>query len=199
MEVVLAGDDLGLVRCDTLLLIAPLAGGLDSGLDGLGARVHGQDHVVPGQGAELLGQHRPLVVAEGARGQRKLAGLGDQGVDDAGMVVALVDGRIGAQAVEVLLAVDVPDPDALGLVDDDIQGMVIMGAVLVLDGDDLFAVHRCAPPVESRAPSALFQAPSAAFDRGCYYIMPFFPNRAENPRITWKCAYWSEDSFKPLC
>ena len=145
MEVVGAGDDLGPVLGHALFLIGPLARRLDGGLHGLGPRVHGQDHGVAGHLAKLLGQHGPLVVAEGPGGQGQLAGLLDEGPDDAGMAVALVDGRVGAQEVEVLAAFDVVHPDPLGLADDDVEGVVVVGAVEVFDQDEVFAVHVMAP------------------------------------------------------
>ena len=62
-----------------------------------------------------------------------------------GMPVALVDGRIGAQEVEILAAVDVAHPDPLGFADDDVQGMVVVGAVDIFDLDEILAVHVLAP------------------------------------------------------
>ncbi len=44
-----ADDDLGLVRGDALDLVAPLAGDLEGGLDGLGAGVHGHRHIEAGE------------------------------------------------------------------------------------------------------------------------------------------------------
>ena len=73
VEVVGADDDLGLPVGMPLHLVAPLARGLDRGLDGLGAGVHRQHRVVAGQLAELLVRERQLVVAEGAAGERDRA------------------------------------------------------------------------------------------------------------------------------
>ena len=112
VEVVGAGDDLGPVLGNALLLVGPLAGRLDGRFDGLGAGVHGQDHLVASQVAELLGQQRPLVVAERARSEGQLAGLLDRARTMRGDM-ALVDGRIAAQEVEVLAALDIVDPDPL--------------------------------------------------------------------------------------
>ena len=141
MEIVPAGDDLGRVLGQAFRLIGPLPGGLDRRLDGLRPRVHGQDHVVARQDAELPGQERPLIVAEGARGERHPPGLIFQGLDDSRVAVSLVHGRIGAQEIQVLAAVEVPDPDALGLVDDDVQRMVVVRAVFIFDGDEALGVH----------------------------------------------------------
>ncbi len=78
VEVVGADDDLGLAVGNAFDLVAPLARGLDRGLDGLGAGVHGQRHVEAGEVVQFFVEQRQLVVAEGARGQRDLAGLLDQ-------------------------------------------------------------------------------------------------------------------------
>ena len=56
VEVALHGDDGGLAGRDALDLVAPLAADLDRGLDGLGAGVHRQDHVLAGQPAQRLGE-----------------------------------------------------------------------------------------------------------------------------------------------
>ena len=122
-------------------LVAPLAHGLDARFDGLGAAVHRQGHVRVGQLAQLLVEEAQLVVAEGARGQGQLRGLLLHDRDDARVAVALVDGRIGRQAVEVALAVDVPDPDALAAGQHDVERLVVGGAVLLFQRDVVLRVH----------------------------------------------------------
>ena len=116
VEVVGADDDLGLVLRHALDLVAPLAHRLDRGLDRLGARVHRQDLVRAGQRRELLVEAAELVVAEGAAGQRQPAGLLDHRREDLRVAVALVDRRVGGEAVEVAVALDVGDPGALASV-----------------------------------------------------------------------------------
>jgi hypothetical protein len=49
------------------------------------------------------------------------------------MAMALVDGRIGSQAVEITLAVDVVHPDTLGALDDDVEGMIVVRSMLVFE------------------------------------------------------------------
>ena len=49
------------------------------------------------------------------------------------MAVALIDGGVGGEEVEVLAAVDVPDPGAGRALDDYVEGVVVMGAVSVLE------------------------------------------------------------------
>src|SRR5918992_2967489 len=68
------------------------------------------------------------------------------------MSMAEVQGRVGGQQVEVALALDVGDPGSLGLGYDDGEGMVVVGAVLLDERDQLgrrdprFRLH--APMIE---------------------------------------------------
>ncbi len=95
----------------------------------------------------------------------RLFGLGLEGLDDPGVAVALVDGRIGAQEIEVLLALDVPHPDPLGLADDDVQGVVVVGPVEVFDEDEVLAVHcYCSYDDDSVLSSAVYLAERAGFE-----------------------------------
>ena len=68
--------------------------------------------VIPKQRRNVLFVPGQRVVEEGARRERERAGLGHERVDDLGVAVALVDGGVGRQKVEVALAVDVPHVDA---------------------------------------------------------------------------------------
>ena len=61
-----ADDDFGLIGGDAFDLVAPLAGGLEGGLDGLGAGVHGERHLEAGEVVEFFVEERELIVAEGA-------------------------------------------------------------------------------------------------------------------------------------
>ena len=112
VEVVGADDDLGLVGGDAFDLVAPFASDFDGGLDGFGAGVHEESHLVAGEVVEVFEEARELVVAEGAGGEGDLVGLFDHGGKDAWVAVALVDGGVGGEAVEVAAAFDVVDPDA---------------------------------------------------------------------------------------
>lgn len=116
-------------------LVSPLAGDLDGGLDGLGPRVHGQDHVVAKDLPDLGGPDGKDIVVEGARAECQTGGLLGQGLDQLRVAVALVDGAVGREEVEVVLALGVPDVDALGARKDDGEGVVVVGGVLVLGGD----------------------------------------------------------------
>lgn len=109
MEVLRADDDLRLVPGDALDLISPFADRLDDSLDCLGPGVHRQDLVRAGEGGELFVEVGKLVVAESPRGKRQLAGLLGHGRKDFRMAVTLVDRRICGQAIEIAIAVGVPD------------------------------------------------------------------------------------------
>lgn len=135
MEVVGDGKDEGLASLDALDLVRPLAGDLDGGLGSLSARVHGQDHVVAKDVANLLGPLGEDIVVEGAGAEGEGGGLLDEGLDELGVAVALVDGRVGGEEVHVLAALGVPDVDALGLGEDDGERMVVVGGILVLGGN----------------------------------------------------------------
>ncbi len=48
------------------------------------------------------------------------------------MAVSLVDRRVGREAIEVALALDVVHPDALGALDDHVERMIVVSSVIVL-------------------------------------------------------------------
>ena len=137
VEVVRADDDLGAVRRHALHFVAPLAHGLERGFDRLGAAVHRQDLVRVGELREVLVEEGELVVAEGARGERQLLRLLDHRGEDLRVAVALVHGGVGREAVEVALAVDVPDPDALAADQHDVERLVVVRAETGLDRDQV--------------------------------------------------------------
>lgn len=132
MEVVEGREDECLVLLDALDLVRPLAGNLDGRLNRLGARVHGQNHIVAKHLADLLSPLGKDVIVKGARAEGQAASLLGEGLDELRVAVALVDGAVGGQEVEVLAALGVPDVDALGAGEDDGQRVVVVGGVLVL-------------------------------------------------------------------
>ena len=93
---------------------APLAGDLDAALDGLGAAVHRQHHVLAAQLGQRRAERAEPVGVERAADQRDGVELGVRGGDDLGVAVAEVHRRVGGQAVQVAAALDVGDPGALG-------------------------------------------------------------------------------------
>ncbi len=64
-------------------------------------------------------------------------GLVDQGGNDRGVTVTLIDGGVRGEAVEVAFAFDVVDPDAAGALDDYVEGLVVLVAVLLLKLDEM--------------------------------------------------------------
>lgn len=135
MEVVDGGKDQRLVLLDALDLVSPLAGNLNGSLDGLGAGVHGQDHVVAEHGADLLSPLGEDIIVESARAESETAGLLGDNLDELRVAMALVDGAVGGEEVEVVAALGIPDVDALGTGKNDGQRVVVVGGVLVLGGD----------------------------------------------------------------
>ena len=112
VEVVLDAEDNGLVWRDALDLVPPLAGNLDTGLDGLSTGVHGQDHVVAEILGDELGELGEDIVVEGPGAESEGCGLLGQGLDELRVAVALVDGGVGGQEVEIVLPLGVPDGGA---------------------------------------------------------------------------------------
>ena len=106
-------------------LVAPAAGGLDRRLDGLGAGVHRQHEVLAGEGREVAAEGPEPVVVEGAARQGEAVELGARGGDERRVQVAEVEGGVAGEGVEVAPALDVGDPGALGVRDDDGQRVVV--------------------------------------------------------------------------
>ena len=136
VEVLVEDQDLALAVGDALDGLSPLAGHLERRLDRFGAAVHRQEAPVAGELADLLAEGPELVVAESARGQGEALRLALEDRDQARVTVPLVDRRIGREAVEVAIALDVPDPGALATLDDDVERMVVVSAVLLLEFDE---------------------------------------------------------------
>src|SRR3982074_703966 len=92
--------------------IAPFAHRLDRSLPRLGAAGHRQHLVGAGQLGDLFVERGELVVVEGAGGQRQPARLFHHRGQDLWMAVALVQRRIGGEAIQISVALRVPHPDA---------------------------------------------------------------------------------------
>ena len=135
VEVVGADDDLGAALGHALHLVAPLAHRLDRRLHRLGARVHRQHLVRPRQRRELLVEAPELVVAEGAAGQRQPPGLLDHRREDLRVAMPLVHRRIGGEAVEVAVALDVGDPGPLAFGQHHVERLVVRRAEAGLEVD----------------------------------------------------------------
>jgi hypothetical protein len=92
VEVSLASENKRFTRLDTLAHICPLAGDFEAGLDGLCASVHGEDHVVAEHGGEVAGEGGEDGVVKGTGTEGELASLLDQGGENLGVAVTLIDG-----------------------------------------------------------------------------------------------------------
>jgi hypothetical protein len=57
------------------------------------------------------------------------------------MAVSLIDRGICRQAVKVLVAVYVPDPDTLTAGEDDVERVVVVGTALLLQSDVFLLIH----------------------------------------------------------
>ena len=69
MEVVLYAQHDGFVLGDALHFVGPFPGDLDCGLDGFGARVHGEDHVEVEVFGYEFGKAGEDIVVEGSGGE----------------------------------------------------------------------------------------------------------------------------------
>ena len=99
-----------------------------------------------------------MIIAEGARGERDFVRLLDQGFENLGMAVPLIDGGVGSQAIEVALAFDVINPDAFGALDHDVERMIVVGSVLFFQIDKVLGddVQRIASDWHSRSFPGMF-------------------------------------------
>jgi len=132
-EVALREEHGGGVGRDALDLVRPLARKLDGGLAGLDAGVHGEDAGVAEGLADVLLELAEDVVVERAGRERQGVRLVDERLDDFRVRVALVDGGVGGEKVEVHLVVDVVEQRALAAGEDDGERVVVEGAELVLE------------------------------------------------------------------
>jgi len=137
VEVVVEDQDLALGRRHALDGLPPLPGQLDGSLDRLGAAVHRQEALEAGERADLLAELAELVVAEGARAEGQPLRLLGQALHQTGVAVPLIHRRVGGEKIEVAIALDVPDPDALAACDDDLERVIVVGAVTILERDQI--------------------------------------------------------------
>ncbi len=124
-----ADDDRRAARRHALDLVAPLARGLDRGLDGLGAGVHRQHAILARKCRELAGERPELVVMERAARERHAIELRLGGRDKPRVAVAEVQRGVRGERVEVAAAAVVAHPAALGARDRDGERVVVVRGV----------------------------------------------------------------------
>ena len=123
-----ADDDLGLPVRHALHLVAPFAHRLDRALHRLGAAVHRQHLVRAGQRRDLLVERGNWSLWKAREVSVSLLACSHHRGQDFWMAVALIDRRIGGEAVEITVAVDIPHPDAFAARQHDADRLVIIGA-----------------------------------------------------------------------
>lgn len=121
---------------DALDLIAPLPRNLHRGFDRLRAGVHRQDHVVAEELGDILGEPRKDIVVECSRAEGQPLGLLRQGLDQLRMTMALIDGRIGGEEVQIPFPLRIPHRSATCPCKNHGQGMIVVSGVdsFVVDG-----------------------------------------------------------------
>jgi hypothetical protein len=132
VEVSGGNDDVRAALRHTLHPIAPGAGNLDAGLDGLGAGVHRQHHVFAREGGESCDERAETVVVERAAREGDPPELGAGRLDERGVPVPEVHGGVRGEAVEVALARDIHHPCPVTVTDDNLERVVVVCGVLVL-------------------------------------------------------------------
>ena len=132
MKIVLGTKNHRLILWDSLNLISPLTRDLDACLDGFSTSVHGQDHVIAKELGDKLGESGENVIVEGAGAEGQSRCLVAEGSYELGVAMALVDGGVGRQKVEVVVAFGIPGGGTLGTSEDDREGMVVMGSEVML-------------------------------------------------------------------
>lgn len=135
VKVIRCSKDERLALGHTLDLVRPLARNLDGCLDRFGSGIHGQNHVVAENMANLLRPFGKDIIVKSARRQRQTLGLLAQGLHQLGVTVTLVNGRVGRQTVNVLSTLGIPDSGALCSRKDNRQRMVIVGSEFMFGMD----------------------------------------------------------------
>lgn len=135
MEVVLYAQHHGAVLRNALDLVSPFPGDLDGTLDRLRARVHRQDHVETEEAGDEFGEAREDVIIEGTGAEGETGRLIDHDLDQLGVAMALVDGGIGGEEVEIVSTLGVPDGDSSRTGKDNGEWVVVVGGIL------LFRIH----------------------------------------------------------
>lgn len=131
VEVILSTQDDSLVLGNALDLVTPLAGDLDASLDRLGTSVHGHNHVEAEVAGDELGKAREDIIVESAGAQSEAGSLVNQSLDQLGVAVALVDGGVGGEEVQILLSLGIPHGGTLSARKDNGQWVVVVSSIFI--------------------------------------------------------------------
>lgn len=132
MEVLLGAKDQCFALGYTFDLVRPLPGNLNGRLYGLCSRVHRQNHVITEHPLDLLGPLWKHIIVKGSRTQGQPPGLLNQSLDKLWMAMALVDGTIGRQEVEVVVALGIINIHALRARENNGKRMVVVSGKFIL-------------------------------------------------------------------
>lgn len=132
MEVVLCTQDDSFVFRNSLDLVSPFTGNLDTGLNGLGASVHGHHHVKAKVAGNKLGKAGEDVIVECTGAQSYSRSLVYQCSNQFGVAMALVHSGVGGEEVKVVTTFGVPDRSTLSPGKDNRKRVVVMGSIFLL-------------------------------------------------------------------
>src|SRR5260370_39910906 len=96
---------------------------------------------------------------EGARGQCQLTCLFHHGGQDFWMAVALIDSRIGREAIEITVTFDIPHPEAFAARQHDADRLIVIGAKADFRGEEIsdrsnhLRHSRCGEPARTSSPT----------------------------------------------
>lgn len=135
VEIVLNAQHNGFIVGDSLDLVTPLSGNLDTSLDGFSTGVHGQNHVIAKVLSDELCKFGEDIIVECSRAESQSARLLRQGLDELRMTMPLVDSRVGREEVEVVAAFRIPHRHSRGTGKDHGQWVVVVGSEVMLCGD----------------------------------------------------------------
>ncbi len=138
VEVAFAADDLHVLILDTFLHHAPAASQLEAGLVGFGTSVHGQHLIVAKIFGDILFPLAEAIIVEGAAAEGELLSLVGQGLDNLGVAVTLVDGRVGRKEVEIAFALAIPHKGTFAFGQNDGQRMIVVSTITGFHFHELF-------------------------------------------------------------
>jgi len=91
--------------------------------------IHGQNTIITKVIGDELRILSKTIIMKSPRSKRKLGSLINQSLDNLGMTMPLIHGRIGAEEIIIFFPINVVEMDACASFEDDGEGMVVVGAV----------------------------------------------------------------------